>query len=516
MKPLDAADSGRETRPDAKQHRLTGSYLAADLLRSLGAGEFDIEAVKFLVRQHDSFWCLYSLGKYNDYNNHTLPGNFLADLHETAARLHAIDPDLPVKKLRDDLLRAAAVMTAADVAASGDRYLSDQYVRFTDIFTTRVEAADADVDAELASMIAGMKDVFERIDSDPLLSAGDKAGLKIIMARNADAAKAGLLMRALAADPQIDNTPALKRAKDMLSALHAESGNPLANAALVTAIGRAIPTERNGVDNFMKRFVADPEALMSLIYGALRDAVAASQSDLERGAVRIFAEKITIGGRDVDAFRAEAQRLEEIKRAAFPAYLPQMRHNVDEQIVLCGRSLESKDEKRGIIFDVSAITAAERDIQLRIIRQAASKGAEFIVAIPTGYPDRESVMRELGSAKGVTIVEGDRAALAAAAQAEAQKRLNNRQWQQYSLVVSQEFLADYAACVDLRYLINLLVLDKDAVLTAADIGLLKQLGSADIAAAVRDNGGKIPAYYAAAPASLNDLSDSIRLIELQA
>ncbi|MDP8262103.1 MAG: YdcF family protein [Candidatus Ancaeobacter aquaticus] len=180
-------------RPDANQHRISGIYLADDLLEKLGVRTFDREVVKLMIRQHDAFWCLYCLNKYNDYNNFTYPENLLTDIDNTVNKLHEINKKLSKREIRDNLLKLLALVSIADVYSSGDRYLSDSYIKYITRFVDIVSSVDTDPVKELEALIVNTKKIFDEIDNDESLTEEEKIKAKEFWMRNINSAKIGLL-----------------------------------------------------------------------------------------------------------------------------------------------------------------------------------------------------------------------------------------------------------------------------------------------------------------------------------
>ncbi|MCK5601204.1 HEAT repeat domain-containing protein, partial [Candidatus Pacearchaeota archaeon] len=120
-----------DTRPDAAQHRITGAYLSSDLLTKLGFNRFQTEIVTLLIRLHDAAWNLYCLDKYGDRNNYTTHESMREDIDTTISEVKnagLIPADISEEKLRRALLNMVAIIGIADVHASGDRYLSDEFI----------------------------------------------------------------------------------------------------------------------------------------------------------------------------------------------------------------------------------------------------------------------------------------------------------------------------------------------------------------------------------------------------
>jgi len=126
----DPGDNG----PLAKQHRFSGAILAGDLLQNLGFDAFQIEAVKLLIRQHDAVWNCYCLEKYGEErSNETTPQTVNADIEQTAAKLPGtgmLPPGTEAGPLRIMLWKMITAAGIADIYASGDRYLSDDFIYF--------------------------------------------------------------------------------------------------------------------------------------------------------------------------------------------------------------------------------------------------------------------------------------------------------------------------------------------------------------------------------------------------
>ncbi|MFC2149781.1 hypothetical protein ACFLQ8_03670, partial [Candidatus Auribacterota bacterium] len=135
-------DDERDTSPDADKHRVVGAYLADDLLSRIGLVEFDREAVRLLILRHDAFWCLYCYDRYDAFNNLTTPDLFLSDVDKTVRKLKGLRPDMSSEELRSNLLRMVAVVSIADVYASGDRYLSNSFINYITDFINTVESGE--------------------------------------------------------------------------------------------------------------------------------------------------------------------------------------------------------------------------------------------------------------------------------------------------------------------------------------------------------------------------------------
>ncbi|MFX0060818.1 MAG: hypothetical protein ACFFC7_01385 [Candidatus Hermodarchaeota archaeon] len=117
--------------PDANQHRIAGAYLVEDLLSKLGFDKFQTEIVKLLIKLHDILWNNYCLERDRDYNHLRTQKNVIEKINKMISDLKGTDltPNgLSEKELKQALLKMIAVIGITDVHASGDRYLSDDFI----------------------------------------------------------------------------------------------------------------------------------------------------------------------------------------------------------------------------------------------------------------------------------------------------------------------------------------------------------------------------------------------------
>jgi hypothetical protein len=104
------------------QHRESGPYLAEDMLQALGYDNKNIAVIKFLIRHHSDYWDLFCHKVYGKYNNNTTPESLETDLLEFFLSPQTVEKS-KIKKMM-------AIISIADVHASGDRYLSDAFIDF--------------------------------------------------------------------------------------------------------------------------------------------------------------------------------------------------------------------------------------------------------------------------------------------------------------------------------------------------------------------------------------------------
>lgn len=131
-KHIKEADDG-SGRPDSGQHRRTGAVLAADLLKNLGFDDFTVMTAQTMIRHHDAFWCLYCGRYFEDADiNYVTRESFNSEISESAEELFKTEKGARIGKraLKEQLMRMTASVNAADIYASGDRYISKRYLEF--------------------------------------------------------------------------------------------------------------------------------------------------------------------------------------------------------------------------------------------------------------------------------------------------------------------------------------------------------------------------------------------------
>ncbi|MBF0486514.1 MAG: HD domain-containing protein, partial [Candidatus Omnitrophica bacterium] len=107
-------------------HRDSGALLARDLLTALKHGDRTArDIVEFLVRRHDAAWSLYARETYGQkWGGGYESTEALVD--EVASFVNKHEGRISL----NELLKMMAAIGVADVHASGDRYLSDDFVDF--------------------------------------------------------------------------------------------------------------------------------------------------------------------------------------------------------------------------------------------------------------------------------------------------------------------------------------------------------------------------------------------------
>ncbi len=85
------------------------------------------------------------------------------------------------------------MVSIADVYSSGDRYLSDSYIKYITRFVDIVSSVDTDPVKELEALIVNTKKIFDEIDNDESLTEEEKIKAKEFWMRNINSAKIGLL-----------------------------------------------------------------------------------------------------------------------------------------------------------------------------------------------------------------------------------------------------------------------------------------------------------------------------------
>ncbi|EKD28720.1 MAG: hypothetical protein ACD_79C00235G0008 [uncultured bacterium] len=115
--------SQEDNLADAQQHRVISSYLAEDLMTKAGLDKNEILIVKYLVRRHDSLWCMYSA--LRGYNPN------LTSFYVLDKEINSIVDSTDAMTSAEEILKMLTIVGMADVFASGDRYLSDNLLNFT-------------------------------------------------------------------------------------------------------------------------------------------------------------------------------------------------------------------------------------------------------------------------------------------------------------------------------------------------------------------------------------------------
>ena len=99
--------------------------MADDLLKALDyKNENAIEVIKYLISRHDVFWALYVAGIYgpewvDGYDEKALAGEVAALVDKTSGFITS-----------EAVYRMLFVVALADVYASGNRYISDNFIDY--------------------------------------------------------------------------------------------------------------------------------------------------------------------------------------------------------------------------------------------------------------------------------------------------------------------------------------------------------------------------------------------------
>ena len=117
------------------QHRESGVFIADELFRSLDyADKKVVQIVKFLIRHHSDFWDLYASDKYGEeFNNATTIDTLQKSLYILYRDLKGsglLDSKISLSRFSADILKLLKVISIADVFASGDRYLSTNFIDY--------------------------------------------------------------------------------------------------------------------------------------------------------------------------------------------------------------------------------------------------------------------------------------------------------------------------------------------------------------------------------------------------
>ncbi|MDP8299152.1 MAG: hypothetical protein P9L88_04540 [Candidatus Tantalella remota] len=132
-------ETGRLDGPTGRfglMHRDSGRYLAKGLLDALKASELDKEIVLFLVKHHATLWELYSEKYGTEFMSDNTAENLSSDLSALMDSLDrkgllespVLPEDVARQSMAEKILAMLAVTGIADVYASGDRYLSNNFL----------------------------------------------------------------------------------------------------------------------------------------------------------------------------------------------------------------------------------------------------------------------------------------------------------------------------------------------------------------------------------------------------
>ncbi|MFC2149280.1 metallophosphoesterase [Candidatus Auribacterota bacterium] len=187
------------------------------------------------------------------------------------------------------------------------------------------------------------------------------------------------------------------------------------------------------------------------------------------------------------------------------------RDSVNQLIVACA-ALKPIEKKTGLIFDTSVLTGDNVEYHLKVLRQAANSGVEIIMAMDFDNKYEGDVVKELLEVKGSSIVWASRENLAA----NVEDSVKGKKWESYSLVVSDEYLEDYAQWLDLGSLAALLVSDRAGNLKNADLKMIEMLGLTDVAKQLKEGNIELLDVLDMGVPSFNEVDGSLRLLGFQA